>query len=63
MDTIGINDWVPVCFCGLFFLKEAKSHILKKSTWIFNKTELAVSVLDDLEHSLTQIEKEGRGRA
>lgn len=36
MDTIGIKDWVPVCFCffvGVFLLlffkkRKQKSHIL-----------------------------------
>lgn len=58
MDTIGINDWVCLFFV-FFFLKEAKSHIQekKKKHLDFNKTELAVCVLDDLEHSLPQRER------
>lgn len=44
------------CFV-LFFKKRKQNHIFCKKHLDFNKTELAVSVLDDLEHSLTRGEE------
>lgn len=39
MDTIGIKDWAcPFLLC-VFFLKETKSHILKKQKHLDLKTK------------------------